>query len=356
MSRNSSGNFTLPSGNPVVGGTVINSTWANPTMTDIGTEITSSLDRSGRGGMLAKLANIDGTVAAPAITFTTELGSGIYRIGSNNFGMAVGGVLNTEWGVGLLAIHSADAGATANPIFKNFRNSASPADDDYIGSWLFEGNNDAAERTTFGSIATQIKDVTDATEDGAVVHAVMIAGTLTDVMTLDASGVTVTDLTISGSFSPPSGMVLTLPQINDTSSDHQYVFAVNELVADRTVTLPLLAADDIFVFEAFIQTLTNKTFSLTNNTLTGTLAEFNTAVSDATLVSTTGTETLSAKTLTDPVLNGTLSGTAFLDEDTMFSDSAIAVSSQQSIKAYVDAQVAAGGGTSVGILMFYGAQ
>ena len=35
--------------------------------------------------------------------------------------------------------------------------------------------------------------------------------------------------------------VLTTPQINDTSSDHQYVFAVSELAADRTVTLPLLA-------------------------------------------------------------------------------------------------------------------
>jgi len=39
---------------------------------------------------------------------------------------------------------------------------------------------------------------------------------------------------------------------------------------------------------------------------------------------------------TDPVLNGTISGTAFLDDDTMAADSAVAVASQQSIKAYVD--------------------
>jgi hypothetical protein len=44
--------------------------------------------------------------------------------------------------------------------------------------------------------------------------------------------------------------VLTTPQINDTSADHQYVFAVSELAADRTVTLPLLAANDEFVFKA----------------------------------------------------------------------------------------------------------
>jgi hypothetical protein len=52
--------------------------------------------------------------------------------------------------------------------------------------------------------------------------------------------------------------VLTTPQINDTSADHQYVFAVSELTADRTVTLPLLTAGDTFTFAAFIQTLTNK--------------------------------------------------------------------------------------------------
>lgn len=61
--------------------------------------------------------------------------------------------------------------------------------------------------------------------------------------------------------------VLTTPQINDTSSDHQYVFAASELAADRTVTLPLLAGDDEFVFKDHTQTLTNKT--LTSATLTG---------------------------------------------------------------------------------------
>lgn len=49
--------------------------------------------------------------------------------------------------------------------------------------------------------------------------------------------------------------VLTTPQINDTSSDHQYVFAVNELTADRTVTLPLLTGNDEFTFNSHTQTL-----------------------------------------------------------------------------------------------------
>ena len=53
--------------------------------------------------------------------------------------------------------------------------------------------------------------------------------------------------------------VLTTPQINDTSSDHQYVFAASELAADRTVTLPLLTTNDEFVFKDHAVTMTNKT-------------------------------------------------------------------------------------------------
>ena len=64
-----------------------------------------------------------------------------------------------------------------------------------------------------------------------------------------------------------SGKTLTAPQINDTSSDHQYVFAVSELAADRTVTLPLLAAADEFVFKDHAVTLDNKTLGTTFGTV-----------------------------------------------------------------------------------------
>lgn len=53
--------------------------------------------------------------------------------------------------------------------------------------------------------------------------------------------------------------VLTTPQINDTSADHQYIIAVSELAADRNVTLPLLAADDEFVFKDHAVILGSKT-------------------------------------------------------------------------------------------------
>ena len=57
-------------------------------------------------------------------------------------------------------------------------------------------------------------------------------------------------------------------------------------------------------------------------------------------VTLTGSETLTNKTLTSPVINTGISGTAILDEDNMASNSATKLSTQQSIKAYVDAEVA----------------
>ena len=62
---------------------------------------------------------------------------------------------------------------------------------------------------------------------------------------------------------------------------------------------------------------------------------------DSTVATLTGSQTLTNKTLTSAVLNGTISGTSIKDEDNMSSDSASHLATQQSIKAYVDSQVTA---------------
>lgn len=59
------------------------------------------------------------------------------------------------------------------------------------------------------------------------------------------------------------------------------------------------------------------------------------------VVTTTGTQTLTNKTLTSPVLNTGVSGTAFLDDDTFATATATTLASSESIKAYVDAEVSA---------------
>jgi hypothetical protein len=100
-----------------------------------------------------------------------------------------------------------------------------------------------------------------------------------------------------------SNKILVLPKFLDSGEDNYYIISVADITANRTISFPLLTGNDTFVFRDFPQTLLYKT--------------------------------LTAPTLTSPVLDTSLSGTAFLDEDTMASNAADKAASQQSIKAYV---------------------
>ena len=72
-----------------------------------------------------------------------------------------------------------------------------------------------------------------------------------------------------------------------------------------TLTAPLTAAGTA--------TLTNKTIDLGDNTLTGSLSEFNTALQGDSFVSLTGSETLTNKTLTTPTIEEIDGSTITLD-------------------------------------------
>ena len=88
--------------------------------------------------------------------------------------------------------------------------------------------------------------------------------------------------------------------------------------------------------------LDSETLTFTGGTGIDTSGSANTVTFaiDSTVATLTGSQTLTNKTLTSPVLNTGVSGTAILDEDNMASDSATQLATQQSIKAYVDSQVA----------------
>ena len=106
MPRNASGVYTLPPSNPVVPNTTIATTWANPTLSDIGQAITESLDRAGRGGMTAPFRLFDGNLSSPGLAFLNETGLGIWRSGS--------GVMEfTSGGTTLLSI---SASAVISPV------------------------------------------------------------------------------------------------------------------------------------------------------------------------------------------------------------------------------------------------
>lgn len=99
MPRNSSGNYVLPTGNPVQPNTLIESAWANLTMEDIAEALTDSLDRNGRGGMLAQLQLADGVVNLPGFAFANEPSLGLFREGSRDMRATVLGVPRMRWTV-----------------------------------------------------------------------------------------------------------------------------------------------------------------------------------------------------------------------------------------------------------------
>lgn len=78
MSRNGTGTYNLPAGNPVVTGTSISSTWSNTTLTDIANALSGSVAADGQTPMTGqldmnsqKIKNLlAGTVAGNAIEYT----------------------------------------------------------------------------------------------------------------------------------------------------------------------------------------------------------------------------------------------------------------------------------------------
>ena len=86
MSRNGSGTYSLPAGNPVITGTTISSTWANTTLNDIANALTGSVASDGQTPMSGnlnmasnKIVNLtNGTLTTDAATVgqvTTALGN-----------------------------------------------------------------------------------------------------------------------------------------------------------------------------------------------------------------------------------------------------------------------------------------
>jgi hypothetical protein len=71
---------------------------------------------------------------------------------------------------------------------------------------------------------------------------------------------------------------------------------------------------DTAVQPSSTDTLTNKTINLTSNTVSGTTAQFNTALSDGSFATLAGTETFTNKTLTNPAITApTITGTVIED-------------------------------------------
>src|SRR5262245_56851935 len=151
MARDASGNYSLPTGNPVQAGTVIESDWANDTMDDIATALTDSLSRTGNGGMLVPFKNSDGAVGTPGISWTNEPTSGWYRAGLNDFRYSVGNediFTITKDGIELVA-GKTSVGFDVEPVTIDDDEPATPAagdlwyESDSGGLYVYYENPDA---------------------------------------------------------------------------------------------------------------------------------------------------------------------------------------------------------------------
>ena len=147
-------------------------------------------------------------------------------------------------------------------------------------------------RTTFNSTAGDVGDIADLLSASGIIASstdiVEAVNAMNTEVTAIKNGTAVfeTKITFEGA----------------TADDHETILAITDPTADRTITFP--DASGTVATTTATETFTNKT--------------------------------LTSPVLTSPVLNTALSGTAFLDEDNMASNSATKLASQQSIKAYVD--------------------
>ena len=93
MSRNGSGTYTLPAGNPVVTGTTISSTWANNTLSDIASALTGSIASDGQTTPTANLpmGGYNHTNVANATARTQYATAGQVEDGTLNYLTSVSG-------------------------------------------------------------------------------------------------------------------------------------------------------------------------------------------------------------------------------------------------------------------------
>ena len=122
----------------------------------------------------------------------------------------------------------------------------------------------------------------------------------------------------SGTIALTSDIVYPVTLTNSVTLTNKTLALGSNTISGTLAQFNTAVTDATLVSTTGSETLTNKSVNLASNTLTGTFAQFNTAVSNATLVSTTGTETLTNKSLTAPVLTGSSdsAGSIIFKEDT----------------------------------------
>ena len=100
---------------------------------------------------------------------------------------------------GDISVTSTDTGSSASPEVELYRNSASPADADYLGQLKFTGESDDGSKEVYAKLTGKIDDASSGTEDGLIEFALRKAGsnnigarlTSTDLKLINGTGLEV---------------------------------------------------------------------------------------------------------------------------------------------------------------------
>ena len=158
-----------------------------------------------------------GSVTAPSLGFTADSdATGFFRSAEDEIAISTGDTLNSKFtttgfqvGSGTAAaqfhtfkatagndviIENSEAGALEGPNVVFYRNSASPAADDVLGTLEFRGQDDAGSAQSYAEITASIVDASSGSEDGRLDFAVTKAGAAANVLRLQESKVGINEL------------------------------------------------------------------------------------------------------------------------------------------------------------------
>ena len=187
---------------------------------------------------------------------------------------------------------------------------------------------------------------------GAIVFVSAPSASTTVTLVRDTNLARTTDFTQSGAFLANTVNAeldrLSQAVIDATDKIENHALSVSEPHTDTaTLTIPSASsrAGKVLSFDGDGNVSATDAGSGTISSITagtglsgGTITSSGTIAIDSTVATLTGSQTLTNKTLTSPVIDTGVSGTAIKDEDDMSSNSATALATQQSIKAFVDNQ------------------
>ena len=149
----------------------------------------------------------DGTVSAPSLSFASDTAnSGFFRSAEDEIAVSTNAALNSKFtttgfqiGTGTataqfhtfktttgddVVIENSDAGATEGPNVVLYRNSASPAADDVLGTVEFRGEDSGGSTQSYAEITAGIVDTTASGEDGRIDFNTTVGGSLDNAVRL----------------------------------------------------------------------------------------------------------------------------------------------------------------------------